>query len=295
VIALLDPGQVDATKLLTRIDAAAVDRVHVTVEDAGTLGGVGSTVLIDDETFRIEDVQGDELDLLSTGTRALHEEQASVRRWPPAPLAGPGDLLQKARAVLNTQEVPETLRGPLRAFLNTAGEDLETWRTAIEGWFDEKMARVSGWYKRQTRFILFAIGLLLVVWLNADTVGFGRALWFDPTLRQSVVNQAATYATDPPETCKVESVKDGTACVRKLMDDVEGLKLPFGWPSGFGDWWAQADWADRALKVLGLIVTALALTLGSGFWFDLLNRVTNLRASGPPPKSALPADVRPEG
>ena len=39
-------------------------------------------------------------------------------------------------------------------------------------------------------------------------------------------------------------------------------------------------WATR---VLGLLLTAAALTLGAPFWFDLLNKVANLRTAGPKP------------
>jgi hypothetical protein len=38
------------------------------------------------------------------------------------------------------------------------------------------------------------------------------------------------------------------------------------------------------LKLLGLLITIAAISQGAPFWFDLLNRVTNLRAAGRPPE-----------
>jgi hypothetical protein len=38
------------------------------------------------------------------------------------------------------------------------------------------------------------------------------------------------------------------------------------------------------LKLIGLLITIAAISQGAPFWFDLLNRVTNLRAAGRPPK-----------
>jgi hypothetical protein len=38
------------------------------------------------------------------------------------------------------------------------------------------------------------------------------------------------------------------------------------------------------LKMLGLLISIAAISQGAPFWFDLLNRVTNLRASGRPPE-----------
>jgi hypothetical protein len=36
-------------------------------------------------------------------------------------------------------------------------------------------------------------------------------------------------------------------------------------------------------KVFGLLLTVLALSLGAPFWFDMLNKIINIRSSGPPP------------
>jgi hypothetical protein len=60
---------------------------------------------------------------------------------------------------------------------------------------------------------------------------------------------------------------------------VNEFGLPLGWshdtsPHNF--FWEGLG------KVLGLLVTAFALTLGAPFWFDLLGKVSNLRGSGPP-------------
>jgi hypothetical protein len=45
------------------------------------------------------------------------------------------------------------------------------------------------------------------------------------------------------------------------------------------------------LKILGLLVTAAAVTLGAPFWFDLLNKITNFRLSGPPPKRSTSGET----
>ena len=42
----------------------------------------------------------------------------------------------------------------------------------------------------------------------------------------------------------------------------------------------EQDWG---LKLLGLLITVGAISQGAPFWFDVLNKVTNLRAGGAPP------------
>jgi hypothetical protein len=184
------------------------------------------------------------------------------------------------------------LREVLGGTLTRAGSDLDRWREGIEAWFDDKMDRVSGWYGRRTRWWLFIYGILIVLVLNADTALIARTLWGDATLRDAIVAQAqATAGTGgTPEPCQ----DPGPACVARQLENVKALDLPLGWPDlRVGDW-TGSDYQDEArvphneaeviLKILGLLVTAAALTLGAPFWFDLLNKITNFRVSGPPPK-----------
>ena len=43
--------------------------------------------------------------------------------------------------------------------IDTAEGDLQKAQANLEAWYDSTMDRVSGWYKRSTQWILFAIGL----------------------------------------------------------------------------------------------------------------------------------------
>jgi hypothetical protein len=64
---------------------------------------------------------------------------------------------------------------------------------------------------------------------------------------------------------------------------VNQFGLPLGWSHATSP--HNLFW-DGFGKVLGLLVTAFALTLGAPFWFDLLGKVSNLRGSGPPAATA---------
>jgi hypothetical protein len=74
-----------------------------------------------------------------------------------------------------------------------------------------------------------------------------------------------------------------------------------GWPSWHWSKWGSTyaqdprvphDGTEVWLKIAGLLLTALALTLGAPFWFDLLNRVANLRSSGNRPAPDGPRDSK---
>jgi hypothetical protein len=44
--------------------------------------------------------------------------------------------------------------------------------------------------------------------------------------------------------------------------------------------------------VVGWLITGLAVALGAPFWFDLLNKLVNLRGSGPRPTPATQTDSK---
>jgi uncharacterized membrane protein YphA (DoxX/SURF4 family) len=70
-------------------------------------------------------------------------------------------------------------------------------------------------------------------------------------------------------------------------------------------WWQRQDpqvresdkvhFGKNVAMLGGLLITALALSLGAPFWFDLLGKVARLRGSGPPspPPEAAPLPEEP--
>jgi hypothetical protein len=168
------------------------------------------------------------------------------------------------------KNLPESnVKRALLAAIQNAGDDLQVAQKNIEAWFDDTMARVSGWYKRFTQKWTIVFALLFAIALNADTLHMARVLWMNPTLRAEVVEQSKTL---PPNSV------DKTAAEKELAGFV-------GWqdrvPKDFAAWFQ---------RVLGWLLTAVAVSLGAPFWFDTLNRVTNLRNSlKPPDPPAKPA------
>lgn len=74
----------------------------------------------------------------------------------------------------------------------------------------------------------------------------------------------------------------------KILAKGNTLPLPLGWNVNFPsllknpppDLFTRTFW-----KLVGLLVTVIALSLGAPFWFDTLNRLVDLRAAGPRPDS----------
>ncbi len=168
------------------------------------------------------------------------------------------------------QEALRTLLADAAARTSEAGDRVEAFRKAAETWYDDSMARVSGWYRRRIQLVLWVVALLLALLLNADTLNLARVFWTDDAVRTAVVAQAEQAARETEQA--------------DVGETVAGLDLPLGWSFAEGDpQGLPADWKGWLGKVIGLFLTGAALSLGAPFWFDLLGKVARLRSAGAPP------------
>jgi hypothetical protein len=180
-----------------------------------------------------------------------------------------------------TDDLPDPVKKRLQPLLDAAGDDVEAYRKAIEAWYDDTMARVSGWYKRKTQVILLVIGVVLVLLLNANTLTIANRLWTDQTVRAAVVQQANQGASKTPGA-------DAQARLKTAADDVASVAkigVPMGWSGEAKPKWGGSGWATI---LGGWLFTILAISLGAPFWFDTLGRLSRLRSSGKP-ETPLPA------
>ena len=191
--------------------------------------------------------------------------------------AVPADDPQDRRHKGTPPEPP--IHDAIRIFAGAA-KDLDDFKKRLDAWYEEAMNRVSGWYNRYTRLLLFTIGITLVAVINADTINVVSTLWRDGSIREAVVEQAATVAggeqPDPEQ-------------ARNELRSLEELNLPLGWALAAGTSDPRglpATVGGYASKILGLLITGIALTFGSTFWFDLLKKFVGVRSSGAEPQPA---------
>jgi len=196
-----------------------------------------------------------------------------------APEEGKLNVFKTAEGASKT--LPEPIKKRLQPLLDAAGNDLEAFRKSIEAWYDDSMARVSGWYKRKTQVLLLVIGSVLVLALNANTLTIANRLWSDQTIRAAVVQQANQAASQPDgddPRVRLENAADDVASVAKIG-------VPMGWSGDAKPNWGGTGWATA---IFGWLLTSLAISLGAPFWFDTLGRLSRLRSSGKP-ETPLPA------
>jgi hypothetical protein len=187
-----------------------------------------------------------------------------------------GDIREAVEKIANP-----SIKRSLLSLLDEAGESIEVFRVAVSAWFNDAMDRVSGWYKRKTQSSLLVIAILVSLALNTNTITISDKLFRDRSMREAIVASAA-QARPQSGTAGVtdEEAKQSLEQIQHTKLELDELPLPLGWkeerPRGVGGWFNT---------IAGLLMTAIALSLGAPFWFDILNRVANLRSSGRKPQN----------
>jgi hypothetical protein len=220
----------------------------------------------------------------------------SARAFADAVVEAIGKLKATAKTAAELEsQLPATLKTRLDAITNEVGTDLKGIKAGLEQWFDEKMERVSGAFKRWSQVVVFVVGLVLVVATNSSATRVAATTWNQSTISDAVSRAARNVGTDQSAGTVTKDIEQ----VSETIDDLEGLGLPVGWKN----WDSHAGPIGTAA---GWLISALLVMLGAPFWYGLLTRMVSLRASGdkPPPAAQDPAsattavdsmDTRPAG
>jgi len=201
------------------------------------------------------------------------------------------DIILKGEGVDKLKEKIDTLpdedlKNVLNQLLRDADHELDQFKASIEKWYNDVMDRASGWYKRYTQKILIGVGVLIALIFNADTFSIYQRLASDPAALEQVVALAESYVQTQEETLvrPVDpSFEESLSALQGLVDtEINNIRSPLGlgWDHMDFSTYSIYDWLA---KILGYTVTALAISLGAPFWFDLLRKMVNIRSSGNKP------------
>jgi hypothetical protein len=169
--------------------------------------------------------------------------------------------------------------------VDLSGGDLSQVQAGVERWFDSAMERVSGWYKRQTARWLLIIGISIAAIGNVDAIRVARSLYRDTAPREAAVALATAIARDQ---MAPSSLGDDAVVNQRALEQLGSLGLPIGWP--------DAEWSSHSFtRVLGWLITAIAISLGAPFWFEMLNRIMPMRSTVKPGERGLLSQASTEG
>jgi len=186
------------------------------------------------------------------------------------------------RAVVGKMPPGSPIRVALEELLATGGDQLDDFRKRFEAWFTVFEAQLLAWYRQRTQTVVMVLSVALVAAFNLDTLTMVNQLSTDKPVRDALVKQATQLAVAPPAAPTGAASAPVDAAVkdlRKTLDEVGAAGLRVGWT----DTEFQSTRQDPKLivqKLLGLLLSALALSLGAPFWFDLLKGLVSIRSVG---------------
>jgi len=182
-----------------------------------------------------------------------------------------------------------SLKNRLKTLTLGLENDVSACNTAVEKWYDDTMDRINGLYKRRTQVSLLFLGLALAVLCNVNLLRVARALWTSAPTRDQLVSLAQQYKCADSANCADlnywKARQDLESNLASLPIGYQGfhpvsywneVREQFPWPI-FGKW---------AINLIGWLLTAIAVSLGAPFWFDLVNKLVNIRMAGQKPATA---------
>ncbi|HKN59913.1 MAG TPA: hypothetical protein VJW93_01960 [Candidatus Acidoferrales bacterium] len=270
---------------------------------ADSRGRLGSVIHRDEFTKLILDLAA------GTGARQLEEESRKtlVEILKSNGIADPGTALDQIRmaAMKLEQEHPDWASSFRHdtAILQEAGSQFVA---KINSMFDQTIDRVSSRFTASARVATFVCALVVAFILQLDTVGIVNSLWMSDSLRGQLVSvaenadqtgsdalpavphaAASAATTAVPTLPPAQSSANMTASVdtaepssqQNLDRNIQDLRqlasrglltLP---ETNLAAWWDS--WRD--VKIPGVILSALLLSLGAPFWYNTLKTLLGLR------------------
>lgn len=189
---------------------------------------------------------------------------------------------------------------PLKSHLRALYEKTENYielKEKITKWFDDYMERVSGWYKTKTKRSLLIISLLVCLALNVDSITLIKKLNTDDKYRKDLVliaekkileNKINAKKIDSADIAKnIESIKS-------IITEIEDDALPIGYhfdtkkSKGTKETEKTKEIKETTTEILqrymwwilGILISAFALSFGAPFWFEVMVKAINIRRAG---------------
>lgn len=202
----------------------------------------------------------------------------------PSPPLDQEDLeacLQNLAQQQNPTQAVNRIYQTLHDLYLVAQGDVALFKAEVARWFEQYQARVTGWYKRRSKIKLLLMGLGIAIGLNVNAIDVFQRLNQNPEALSVIVDDLIQKheiryegVDQSPTPVLIDSV---TVIIREhqalfelgwLSDQVDTIEK---WRDCF--WWFFYD-------LSGWCLTAIAISMGSGFWFDLIQRLIKIRHSG---------------
>ncbi len=199
--------------------------------------------------------------------------------------------VDQLKLLITSKHLHPDVETALLTLIEGGARDIEALRKGIETWFDDTMSQVSDWYRRGVSRRSLILGLLLAIVLNVDTLVVANTLWQEPSLRSGIASylQQNLPQLQPGQAASAETVG-------QVRDALSAFDFPIGWTTfGPGPVMQKAAESGQSplagllnwllLRLIGWVLTGIAVSQGAPFWFDILRKVISPAQPAAPAKS----------
>lgn len=196
----------------------------------------------------------------------------------------PDSILKNARSLLLHFEMsnPE-LSNAMRANLALLQEASSDFLAKVHGWFDQTIDRTVDRFTAGTRTVTFCCAVAVVLFLQLDTIALINQLSMDSQLRSTLVQQAlqvnspVANSAAAPATSAIQQLQKDINDNQDQIHDLASLGL-IRLPHSLSDWVSSWTAGNSLVKLFGLLMSAILLSLGAPFWYNALKTLIGLRS-----------------
>ena len=158
------------------------------------------------------------------------------------------------------------------SWINQGVTNINDLRTRTTAYFSGLMEQAASKFRANARSFVIMLSIGVTLLFGTDSIQLARALWTNAELRALAVAKADM----------VVQQEGANASLDDLVKELGDLSIRIGWwqterPAANA---TATDWVwFVVLKILGLGITAAAVSQGSSFWYDLLKKITSPTSS----------------
>jgi len=152
-------------------------------------------------------------------------------------------------------------------WINQGVTNISDLKSRTTAYFTGMMEQAAATFRARARSFVIMLSIGITVLFGTDSIQLAKTLWTSAELRAIAAAQADA----------VVAREGANADLTELIDSLGEFSIKIGWwqTEQFPQTNSVGDWAVYLLfKVVGLGLTAMAVSQGASFWYDLLKKIT---------------------
>lgn len=204
--------------------------------------------------------------------------------------------LQKVINDIQTSPLPDKLKTDFSYLLKKSQtqvtqteKELRTLEEEVQTWFDRSMEYSSELYRQKAKIISFALGLVLVLTFNVDTINIINKLSKSEVLIaefNSLAIEVIESNSDFSNCSENDSEINIKSCISNIQDrlnlaakDIDNLPIGWNLSAPFREQFSPLNIPNLLNAIIGWSISAVAISMGAPFWFAVLRNLMDFKSS----------------